>query len=152
MTISTGFHGMNLGMDIVKLKGSTSNTDSILQVGIAKNGRRGTLKNIRGGIKAYHVTTQKKLDRYKKTGAILPPVRFWKYENSAREWMKRTSRNILIEFNVDEFYPLPDHKPRGHAFWSPEIVRDFKIIMECDIEKHQRLRHNGGQVRGKRCG
>ena len=34
-------------MDIVKLKGSTSNTDSILQVGIVKNGRIGTLKNIK---------------------------------------------------------------------------------------------------------
>ena len=47
MTILTGFHGMNLGMDIVQLKGSTSNTDSILQVGIAKNGRKGTLKSIK---------------------------------------------------------------------------------------------------------
>ena len=34
-------------MDIVQLKGSTSDTDSILQVGIAKNGRIGTLKNIK---------------------------------------------------------------------------------------------------------
>ena len=76
----------------------------------------------------YHCTTEKKLDRYCKTGAILPPVRFWKYQKSAENWCKRTSRNILLKIEITETHPLPDHKPIGHAYWSPEIVREWEFL------------------------
>jgi hypothetical protein len=73
----------------------------------------------------YHVTTPKKLVRYQATGAILPPVRFWKYEQSAIDWARRTGRTIILAIDVGEAYPLPDHKPRGHAWWTPEFVREW---------------------------
>lgn len=76
----------------------------------------------------YHVTTPKKLERYQKTGAILSPVRFWKYLESAKAWAKRTNRSIILQIEVKESHPLPDHKPRGHAHWSPELVREWKVV------------------------
>jgi len=38
----------------------------------------------------YHVTTPKKLEKYKKTGCILEPVRFWVNRDAAFSWAKRT--------------------------------------------------------------
>jgi len=76
----------------------------------------------------YHCTTEKKLNRYQTTKAILPPVRGWKYENSARNWCKKTGRNIILKIEVNEAYPLPDHKPPGHAYWSPDFVRKWEVV------------------------
>ena len=73
----------------------------------------------------YHMTTPKKLARYQATGAILPPVRFWQYERSARDWGSRTGRSVMLVIDVREAFPLPDHKPRGHAWWTPEFVREW---------------------------
>lgn len=72
----------------------------------------------------YHVTTPKKLSRYRATKAILSPVRFWAFENSAREWAKKVGRTVILKIEVDDnhAYPLPDHKPRGHAYWTPDFV------------------------------
>jgi hypothetical protein len=78
----------------------------------------------------YHCTTPKKLKRYIATKAILPPIRFWIYKKSAINWGKKTGRTILLHFEVKEAYPLPDHKPSGHAYWSPEVVRIFKETKE----------------------
>jgi hypothetical protein len=74
----------------------------------------------------YHVTTPGKVARYIATGCILPPVRFWAFERSARNWMSRTKRSVVLEIEVDTAYPLPDHQPPGHAYWSPEMVRSWK--------------------------
>jgi len=71
----------------------------------------------------YHVTTQRKLARCTQTGAILSPVRFWQYRDSAVAWARRTGRTVILEIAPTESYPLPDHKPRGHARWTPELVR-----------------------------
>ena len=72
----------------------------------------------------WHVTTPAKLERYKATGGILPPVRFWIYKQSAEIFARRTGRTVIIPLEVtDNYYPLPDHKPRGHAYWTPNIVR-----------------------------
>ncbi len=76
----------------------------------------------------YHVTTPKKLERYKATGVILSPVRFWIFKDSASTWMKKTGRTIILKINVDKAYPLPDHQPRGHAYWTPEIIRKWEIV------------------------
>ena len=75
----------------------------------------------------FHCTTPKKLDRYKATGCILPPVRFWIYEASARAWMKRTGRTVLLKLEAEDAHPLPDHKPTGHAWFTPGIVRKWEI-------------------------
>ena len=73
----------------------------------------------------YHVTTRRKLDKYIKTGVILPPVRFWPNQYTALKWLKRVNRDLILEIDVKESYPLPDHKP---ARWTQEIVRSWRII------------------------
>ena len=78
----------------------------------------------------YHCTTPKKLARYAATGGILPPVRFWRSEGTARDWMSKTSRSVLLKIEVETGYPLPDHKPRGMAWWSPEVVRGYLKMEE----------------------
>lgn len=88
-------------------------------------GSEGNERQDRGGKSAmigYHVTTDKKLARYQITGAILPPVRFWPNELTARRWAKRTGRNIILQIEYTQAYPLPDHKP---AKWTGELIRDF---------------------------
>lgn len=77
----------------------------------------------------YHCTTQSKLRRYKRTGCILPPVRFWIFRESARAWAKRTHRNIILRLDIDgPCYPLPDHHPRGHAWWHDGMVREWDEV------------------------
>jgi hypothetical protein len=75
----------------------------------------------------YHVTTPKKLLRYESTGAILPPVRFWRFGESAARWARRTGRTVILRIEAAEAYPLPDHHPRGHAWWTPDIVRGWEV-------------------------
>jgi hypothetical protein len=74
---------------------------------------------------AYHVTTQKKMERYRTSGCILPPVRFWPNEETARRWMKRTGRDVLVTFSLEGLthHPLPDHRP---ARFTDEIIRDYQ--------------------------
>ena len=78
----------------------------------------------------YHVTTPKKLARYLGTGAILPPVRFWRYKDSAIAWGRRTGRTIILQIETDEAYPMPDHKPSGHAWWTPQFIREWTRLAE----------------------
>lgn len=73
----------------------------------------------------YHVTTLKKLSRYYTTGAILPPVRFWPNEETAKRWMKRTGRDTLLKIKCEVSHPLPDHKP---AKWTNELIRKWEVI------------------------
>lgn len=79
-------------------------------------------------MKGYHCTTTKKLRRYEESGAIFPPVRFWLFRDSAEQWAKKTRRDVVLEIEVGEHYPLPDHQPRGHAHWSPEYVRNWQAV------------------------
>jgi hypothetical protein len=76
-------------------------------------------------VTGYHVTTPKKRQRYTISGCILPPVRFWLNLLTAQRWARRTCRTVILEIEVEAYYPLPDHKP---ACWSPEIVRGWKEI------------------------
>lgn len=77
----------------------------------------------------YHVTTPKKVKQYKATGGILPPVRFWLYESSARNWAKKTGRTVILKILVGtNIYPLPDHQPPKHAWWTDSIIRDYVEI------------------------
>lgn len=71
-------------------------------------------------MEAYHVTTPKKLQKYQATGAILPPVRFWSTEYSARKWMQKTGRTILLTFIAPkDSYPLPI---KGGAYWTDRLI------------------------------
>lgn len=76
-------------------------------------------------MKAYHVTTDKKIERYKQTGCILSPVRFWPNLYTANRWAKKTGRNRIVTFEVENSYPLPDHKP---ARWTLEFIKEYEII------------------------
>lgn len=73
----------------------------------------------------YHVTTNRKLERYKCSNCILPPVRFWPNIETARRWAIRTGRNVILKIEATETYPLPDHIP---ARWTPEIIRKYEEI------------------------
>lgn len=78
----------------------------------------------------YHVTTERKLQRYRETGAILPPVRFWRFRASAEAWARKTHRSVILAIEVAEAYPMPDHQPRGHAWWTPALVREWEECRE----------------------
>ena len=76
--------------------------------------------------KVFHCTTPKKLKRYESTGSILSPVRYWSTEYSARKWMKKTNRSILLSFEEPErTFPLPI---KGGAKWSDRMVRGWVEI------------------------
>ena len=76
----------------------------------------------------WHCTTIRKLSRYVATGAILPPVRFWPNEFTARRWMKRVGRDVLLKISVEgEHYPLPDHVP---ARWTPSLIRSWDEVAQ----------------------
>ena len=86
-----------------------------------------------GGIKmrvGYHVTTPKKLSRYEETGCILEPVRFWSNVDSAKRWGRRAGRGIVLKIEVQRAWPLPDHKPRGAAWWTDESVRTWQEVSD----------------------
>ncbi len=73
----------------------------------------------------YHVTTKRKIEKYKSTGGILPPVRFWPSLETAEKWMRRVGRDKILKITFETSYPLPDHRP---ARWTPDIVRDYEIL------------------------
>jgi hypothetical protein len=73
----------------------------------------------------YHCTTKKKLLQYEQTRCILPPVRFWPNEYTARRWMKRTGRDVLLKIPIQKSYPMPDHKP---ARWTDDFIRKWEVV------------------------
>ena len=79
-------------------------------------------------MKGFHVTTPRKVARYEATGGILPPVRFWRHEASARAWAEKTGRSVVLVIEVGEAHPLPDHKPRGHAWWTSDMIRVWESL------------------------
>jgi len=83
-----------------------------------------------GRMYGYHVTTPKKVERYRCTGAILEPVRFWTCLESALDWGRRTGRSVCLRIDVDRgrAWPLPDHRPRGHAWWTDRHVRRWEEV------------------------
>lgn len=44
----------------------------------------------------FHVTTAKKLKRYKKTGFIRPPVRAWGTMQAAKDFSLQTGRKVIV--------------------------------------------------------
>lgn len=58
----------------------------------------------------YHVTSLKKLNRYLKTGYIIPPVRAWENIEQAERMSISTGRRIILRLR------FPDNAPKlsGH--------------------------------------
>lgn len=76
----------------------------------------------------YHCTTVGKLEKYKKSGRIIAPVRFWPNEQTAKRWAKRTGREVLLKIELPGVsYPLPDHAP---AYWCPDDVTKYEVMNE----------------------
>ncbi len=79
----------------------------------------------------YHCTTPAKVERYKASGRIIAPVRFWPNLETAKRWAKRTGRSVILKIRLEAIsYPLPDHKP---AFWCPADVLDFEDLLHCPM-------------------
>ena len=72
----------------------------------------------------WHVCNEKLLKKYRQTGFILPPVRFWASKTKAIKWGKKCGRNILVKVSPALSYPLPDHKP---GYFSPNHVQICEI-------------------------
>lgn len=66
----------------------------------------------------YHVTTLKKLQRYKENKHIKPPLRCWKKLEYAEDFSKRTGRKIILRLLLDsnEVKQLDGHK--GNAVFT----------------------------------
>ncbi len=50
----------------------------------------------------YHVTSFKKLNKYARTGSILPPVRAWESIEDAERFSKQTGRPIILRLKFPE--------------------------------------------------
>ena len=78
-------------------------------------------------MRLYHVTTEKKLARYRsnRIPQILPPVRGFSTEAAAWYWARRTGRSIVLRVETPDAvtYKLPDHHNRhGCAYWCDRAV------------------------------
>lgn len=58
----------------------------------------------------YHVTSAKKLDKYRKTGYIMPPIRAWENIQQAERMSISTSRPIILRLK----FPNHADKLEGH--------------------------------------
>jgi hypothetical protein len=58
----------------------------------------------------YHVTSRKKLDKYRKSGKILAPVRAWENIEQAQRMSVSTGRRIILRLR----FPSNAPKLEGH--------------------------------------
>lgn len=76
----------------------------------------------------YHVTTQKKLERYNKTGSILPPVRAWEKIEDALDFSFRTGRQIILRIRLSNPKRLEGHKGKAmYSDYPTQITSKYKI-------------------------
>lgn len=71
----------------------------------------------------YHVCSFKKLEKYKKTGAILPPVRAWENISQAERMSISTSRPIILRLN----FPNNANKLEGHFNQARVLNKKYSI-------------------------
>lgn len=78
----------------------------------------------------YHATTPRKVERYKQSGGIHPPVRGFDTLEAAQEWARLTAgRNIIMRITVEHAQVLPDHhNALGLAWWSPVKCSTYEFI------------------------
>lgn len=68
----------------------------------------------------YHVTSYKKLQKYMRSGGILPPVRAWENVEQAERMSKNTGRRIILRLKFPENTPMLD----GH-FGQARVYNKF---------------------------
>ena len=71
----------------------------------------------------YHVTSLAKLNKYLKTGAILPPVRAWENIEQAERMSKSTGRRIILRLKFPNDAPKLD----GHFNQARVLQQPYKI-------------------------
>lgn len=84
-------------------------------------------------MKLYHVTTPKKVKLYHNTGYINSPVRGFTTIQAAMAWAVKTGRTIILEFEANNPYKLPDrHNKYGEAWWNDGNIYNYKCIFSAD--------------------
>lgn len=77
-------------------------------------------------MKLYHVTTEKKAKQYRQSGMINAPVRGFTNLKAAMAWAMKVGRTVILEFEADHPYKLPDHHNRfGEAWWNDGDVSEW---------------------------
>ena len=80
-------------------------------------------------MKLYHSTTQKKAKLYRQTGIILSPVRGFTTLQAAMAWSMKVGRTVILEFEAEIPYKLPDHHNIfGEAWWNDGDVTEWKCV------------------------
>lgn len=72
---------------------------------------------------AYHVCSLKKLEKYKKTGYIIPPVRAWENIEQAERFSISTGRRIILRLK----FPNDCEKLEGHYNQARVLRANYKI-------------------------
>lgn len=85
----------------------------------------------------FHCTTFNKLKKYNKSKRILQPVRGFDTKFAAKEWCKKTGRNIILEIKTIPIvtHKLPDHHvTNGRAWWiESDILFKEENIMQVTV-------------------
>jgi len=80
-------------------------------------------------MKLYHATTQKKAKAYRESGYIKAPVRGFTTLMGAMAWAMKVGRVVIMEFEADKPYKLPDHHNQfGEAWWNDGDVTEYKCV------------------------
>ena len=84
-------------------------------------------------MKLYHVTTPRKVKRYRETGYICSPVRGFTTLMGAMAWAIKVGRTVILEFEAINPYKLPDHHNKwGEAWWNDGNVSEWKCVYSAD--------------------
>ena len=62
------------------------------------------------GKQVWHVTTIKKLEQYKQTGVIKPPVRAWKTPEEALRFSQQTGRAVIVRLRFFNYRQYEGHR------------------------------------------
>lgn len=74
----------------------------------------------------YHVTTFNKLQKYKKSGQISPPVRAWENIEQAERMSLSTTRRIILRLKFPNNAPkLEGHFNRARVLNQPYKFENF---------------------------
>lgn len=80
-------------------------------------------------MKLYHVTTPKKVKKYKETGRIISPVRGFTTLIAAMAWAIKVGRSVILEIEATNAYKLPDHHNQwGDAYWNDGDIKEYKCV------------------------
>lgn len=80
-------------------------------------------------MKLFHATTPKKAKKYRNTGFIKSPVRGFTTPQGAMAWAMKTNRKVILSFEANNPYKLPDHHNKyGEAWWNDGDI----YVWECE--------------------